>query len=178
LEKLMAQSVQIPAKIFVEAVRMARIPCHKDQASHPAVEHVTDWWNATSDPEHQHAYGFALYAQFGENWLSGNPEEGWIDAATWARNPKPKAQASLSQAGIVLVFFKGVVDEDEHSFDAKAVDGSDGFSGGKGADETSGNSILTRYAHDALSRVPDRFPELWRIACEQAGMAATPANQG
>lgn len=173
----MSQPIQIPASIFVEAVRMASIPLHKDHRSHPAVECITDWWNATSEPEFQHAYGFALYVNFGEDWLSGNPEEGWVDTATWVRNSKPKAQASLGQGCMTFVFFKKAVD-DQHCFDAKAVDGSDGFSGGKGADEASGNSILIRYAHEALSLVPDRFPELWRSVCKQAGMAATQANQG
>ncbi|VVP44971.1 hypothetical protein [Pseudomonas fluorescens] len=165
--------IQMPTNVFVEAVHMATLPWHKRQESHPSVERIIDWWNTTSEPEFQCAYGFALYVQFGEEWLSGNPEEGWVDAPTWAKNSKPKAQASLASADMTFVFFKHSVDASEFAFDARAVDGSEGFSGGKGADETSGNTILTRYAHEALCLVPERFPALWRSVC---GLATMPSH--
>lgn len=166
--------ISMPTRLFVDAVRMASIPLENNQEGHAAVKHITDWWNATVEPEFRGAYGLALYVRFGDAWLSGNPEEHWSDATTWAKNTKPKAEAILLNGNLSVVFFKQTAEENDHSFYAQAVDGSHGFSGGKAATESSGNAILTRYAHEALSLAPARFPEIWRIACaEAAGESVT-----
>ncbi|WOF81682.1 hypothetical protein P5704_027790 (plasmid) [Pseudomonas sp. FeN3W] len=166
----LVNKISMPTSVFVDAVHMASMPCEDNQEGHAAIKRITDWWNATVEPEFACAYGFALYVRFGEAWLSGNPEEHWVDATTWAKHAKPKAEATLLNGSFSFVFFKQTDEENAHSFLAKAVDGSHGFSGGKSAAETSGDAILTRYAHAALSLVPARFPEIWRIACAETEM--------
>ncbi|MHD0644942.1 hypothetical protein ACYPKM_04905 [Pseudomonas aeruginosa] len=161
------QRIAMPAQVFVDAVRMANSPCSGQQEPLAAVQHLTKWWNEASTTELRCAYGFALYSRFGGGWISGNPEEGWIDSGTWDKHARPAAEASLLDGDMTFVFFKRAVDEG-HGFHAEAVDGSHGFSGGLGSSDSSGNEILTRSALEALSLVPIRFPEAWRRACHEA----------
>jgi hypothetical protein len=160
--------ITMPAHVFAEAVRKASLPCHAQQIDHPAVRLIAEWWNATAAPEHQSAYGFSLYVRAGEGWLSGNPEEGWVDAATWARVAGPQVKAVLLGESVAVLFNQQVSAESPHYFESKGVDGSGGMSGGKGAGEASGNAILVRYAHEALSMFPSRFPEAWGQVLAQA----------
>lgn len=97
-------------------------------------------------------------------WASGNqgkPEENWVDAATWARDAGPQVKAVLLGDSVAVLFNQQVSAESPHYFESKGVEGSGGMSGGKGAGEASGNAILVRYAHEALSLFPSRFPEVW-----------------
>lgn len=161
------KQISMPAHVFVEAVRLASEPCGYRQEGHAAVSHVTDWWNASAEPELRCAYGLALYVRYGEDWLSGDPEECWVSAATWARHAKPRAEATLLNGDVVIKFFKRPVDEDAYSYDSKAVDGSEGSSGGRWADY-SGDEIITLDSHKMLNLVPLRFPEIWEQVCAQA----------
>lgn len=158
------EQLSMPVQVFVDAVKMATTPCEKGQEGHPAVKRITDWWNATATPDLQCAYGFALYVRHGDNWLSGNPEEGLVMADIWARHARPSAEATLLDGNIAFTFVKQSVDENDHAYEAKAVNGMEGFSGGKWP-EITGNGILTYDAHEALSLIPTRFPEIWHKAC-------------
>jgi hypothetical protein len=150
----------MPAEVLIEAVRLASIPCTKGQKGHQAVKHITDWWNATANPELRCAYGFSVYVKYGDDWLSGNPEERWVDAASWHRNLRPKAEATLLDGQVVIVFFKRSVDENEYSFDAKSVDGNTGINGGKWP-EITGDGLVTWDSFEVLSVFPQRFPDVW-----------------
>ncbi|EPJ7982391.1 hypothetical protein L4Z68_001398 [Pseudomonas aeruginosa] len=164
--------ITMPAHVFVDSVRSASLPCDGQQTDHPAVRLIAEWWNATAAPEHQSAYGFSLYVRAGEGWLSGNPEEHYVDAATWARVAGPQVKAVLLGESIVMLFNQRVCAESPHHFESKGVDGSGGMSGGKGPGEASGNAILVRYAHEALSLFPARFPEAWRQVLMRAELEA------
>ncbi|WP_449124945.1 hypothetical protein, partial [Pseudomonas viridiflava] len=120
------KNITLPMSVFVEAVRCAAASCVENQEGHAAVSHLTDWWNATADTELSSAYGLALYVRFGDRWLSGNPEESWVDAATWAKSAKPKSEATAMGGRLTVVFFKRSVNIGPNGFDARAVDGSEG----------------------------------------------------
>lgn len=160
----------MPPRVLVEAVKLAEGPCDIGcqgwtLTEHPAVKYLTDWWNSAATPDVRNAYGVSLYVQHGEDWLSGDPEEGLVDADTFAKSIKPRAEALLLDGRAVFIFLTESVDEDEHSFYSKAVDGSHGLSGGKWP-EISGNGIVTFYSYKQLSIIPIRFPELWNEVCK------------
>ena len=152
--------LEMPIEVFVNAVRMATHPCSEGAESHPAIQCITDWWNATARRNYLYAYAFSVYVRSGEDWLSGDPEEGWVLKSSWEKYVRPNAEATLLDGKISLVFWRPSVDT-AHSFEARAVDGSEGTGGGKWAGIT-GNAILTRYSHQDLSIFPVRFPEVWR----------------
>jgi hypothetical protein len=164
--------LEMPIEVFVNAVRMATAPCTENAESHPAIQCITDWWNATARQKYLYAYACFLYVRIGEDWLSGDPEEGWVLKSSWEKYEKPKAEATLLDGKICFVFLRPAVDT-EHSFEARAVDGSEGTGGGKWAGIT-GNGILTRYSHQALSIFPVRFPEVWRDICDLVDDSVTP----
>jgi hypothetical protein len=157
------RQLEMPIEVFVNAVHLAKNPCPQGAESHPAIKCVTDWWNATAKRRYLYAYAFSLSVRYEEDWKSGDPEEGWILKDTWERYARPHAQATLLDNKVCLVFYKAAVDKD-HSFEARAVDGSDGTSCGKWEGVT-GNGILTRYSHQDLSIFPVRFPEVWDELC-------------
>lgn len=167
----------MPAAVLLEAVRLAALPCEEGQVEHQAVKHLARWWDGASAPELRGAFGFALYVRHGDYWLSGNPEEGWVDAGTWAKCSRPRAVAQLLQGRITFVFFQRPVDTPRNGFDAKAVDGSEGVSGGKWPGITA-EGIVTRYSHEALSLLADRFPRAWRDICDAAGSEEQAYQQG
>lgn len=88
-----------------------------------------------------------------------------MDAGAWVKSSKPRAVAQLLQGRITFVFFKPPVDTPRNGFDAKAVYGSEGVSGGKWP-RISAEEIMTRYSHEALSLLPERFPRTWRDTCD------------
>jgi hypothetical protein len=165
--------LEMPVEVFVNAVRMANEPCPENAESHPAIQCITSWWNATARRKYLYAYGFSLYVRFGEDWLSGDPEEGWVLKDSWEKYEAPKAEATLLDGKISFVFFRPSIDA-EHFYDALAVDGSEGTSGGKWAGIT-GNGILTRYSHQALSIFPRRFPEVWCEICALVDDSVVPS---
>jgi hypothetical protein len=161
--------ISMPTAVFVEAVRMASAPCAVAQEGHAAIKHMTDWWNAASSPEFQCAYALSLYVRFGDDWLSGDPEEGWVDGEAWARRrPHSYSTATLLGGRVRVEFYKEAVSLGGYGYDARAVDGSHGEIGVAWSGITA-NGVLTRYAHQALSYVPVRFPEIWRLACAEVG---------
>jgi hypothetical protein len=157
------RQLEMPIEVFVNAVNVAKNPCPEGAESHPAVKCITDWWNATAKQRYLYAYGFSLSVQYGEDRLSGDPEEGWILKDTWERYVRPHAQAMLLDGKVCFVFYRASIDT-AHSFEARAVDGSEGTGGGKWGG-ISGNAIVTRYSHQDLSIFPVRFPEVWNELC-------------
>lgn len=155
--------LEMPIEVFVNAVRMATDPCSEGAESHPEIQCITDWWNATARQQYLYAYAFSLSVRYDENWLSGDPEEGWILKSAWEKCVRPNAEATLLDGKISFVFWRPAVDT-AHSFEARAVDGSEGTDGGKWEGIT-GNGILTRYSHQDLSIFPVRFPEVWNELC-------------
>lgn len=153
------QGREIPAQIFIEAVKRAQIPCPVNQEGHPAVEFITDWWNLNAENGLQTAYGLALYVRYGNDWLAGDPEECWVSAEQCEKHRSPRAEGVLLNGRVIIAFIKRSTDS-AHGFDAKCVDGSGGTSGGRWPGIT-GDGILTRYSHQALSIFPERFPDAW-----------------
>jgi hypothetical protein len=163
----MNQPIAMPIDVFVQAVNLANADSVGTLQQAIAVQHVTDWWNATAAEELRCAFGFGLYVRHGDDWLSGTPEEGLVTQATWKRCSKPRAEATLLDGKVSFVFFKESVDENQTSFDAKAVDGGEGYSGGMWPGLT-GNEIVMQGSYEVLELVPVRFPEIWQQACAQA----------
>lgn len=152
--------LEMPPEVFVEAVRLANLPGLTRKDYRPSIEHLTAWWDKTADPQYRGAYGFSLYVRFGENWLSGNPEESWVSRSTWASNIKPAAQATMLGGDVSIFFEREAVDLNSYSFEAKAVDGSHGFSGGL-VEGTTGNDALNDFSFEVLSIFPQRYPSAW-----------------
>lgn len=153
------QPLEMPASVFALAVKMATSGLSPDHGRQ-GVELLTAWWNASAESPHQGAYAFSLYVRYGEHWLAGDPEEHWVHRDTWANHLKPLAEATCCGGRVVLVFFRRSEDDDQNGFCAKAVDGSHGFSGAR-FDGLAGDEILLRFAIEALTLAPERFPDVW-----------------
>lgn len=154
------QPLTMPPQVFAQAVNLARAPNTDRHGWRRAIERITTWWNNAADFPFQSAYGLSLYVRFGEEWLSGNPEECWVDAATWAQGNSPCAQAALLGGDLIVVLHQEAVDIDPFSFESKAVDASRGISGGM-LEGTTGNDTVDDLSFEVLSIFPDRFPEAW-----------------
>ncbi|AXH60269.1 hypothetical protein [Pseudomonas amygdali] len=155
-----AKPLEMPPEVFVEAVRLANLPGLAAKNYRDSIEYLTSWWNKTADPKYQGAYGFSLYVRFGEDWLSGNPEESWVSCSTWASNNKPAAMATMLGGDVGIFFEREAVDLSPYSFEAKAVDGSHGFSGGLPEGAT-GNEIQNDFSFEVLKIFPQRYPTAW-----------------
>lgn len=153
------EATEIPAGIFIDAIKLAQMPCLANQEGHPAVKVLTDWWNSTVQPEFQSAYGLSLYVRYGSDWMAGDPEEPWTSAQQFEKHSAPMSEGYLLGGRVMVNFFTHSVDS-ECGYDAKSVDGSNGSSGGRWPGIT-GDGILTRYSHEALDIFPKRFPDAW-----------------
>lgn len=154
------KSLEMPPEVFVEAVRLASLPSLTRKDYRSSIEHLTAWWDKTEDPQYRGAYGFALYVRFGEDWLSGNPEECWVSGSAWASIDKTAAQATMLEGQVSIFFEREAVDLNPYSFEAKAVDGSHGFSGGL-IEGVTGNDMLNDFSFEVLSIFPLRYPDAW-----------------
>lgn len=159
--------IVMPNRILTEAVKLAGKPNRSGgygwtATEHPAVKCITDWWNAEAPVEVQKAYGLAMYVQYEDGWLSGDPEEGMVSHDQWHAHIRINAEASLCDGRVVFIFLTQSEDENDHSFFSKAVDGSHGYSGGKWP-EISGDALITFYSYKQLSLIPSRFPDIWRV---------------
>lgn len=162
LEAQAMSSLNLPGNLLIEAVKLSSIPLKTGQEGHPAVEHLTNWWNSTAAPAMRKAYSFALYVQYGEDWLSGDPDEQWVSAAAWEKHDKPRAQANVLEGRVTLIFFTQATDDNENGYAAPSVDGSEGSSGGRWASMT-GNAILTLDSLNILKILPERFADVWAL---------------
>lgn len=154
--------LNLPGNLLIEAVKLSSIPLKNGQEGHPAVEYLTNWWNSTAAPAMRKAYSFALYVQYGEDWLSGDPDEHWVSAAAWEKHDKPRAQATALEGRVTLIFFTQATDDNENGYAAPSVDGSEGSSGGRWASMT-GNAILTLDSLNILKILPERFADVWAL---------------
>ncbi|MBD8681218.1 hypothetical protein [Pseudomonas sp. CFBP 13719] len=167
----MLAPIELPPAVFAEAVRLANLPNLDRKGWRIAIEHLTSWWNSTADVPYQGAYGLSLYVRFGDDWLSGNPEECWVSGAQWALAERPLAQAGLLNGDVSITFQRQAEDIGGHSFEAKAVDGSHGTSGGL-VEGSTGNDTLDEFSFEVLSIFPVRYPDAWAKILDQFASAS------
>jgi hypothetical protein len=155
-------SLKLPENLLIEAVRLSSIPLEIGQEGHPAIEHITCWWNHSAEPDRRSAYSFALYVKYYSHWFSGNPEEHWVSATAFEKNNKSSVKATALDGKVTLIFFTKATDNEENGYAAPSVDGSEGASGARWAGMT-GNAILTADALEILTILPERFADVWAL---------------
>lgn len=166
-------ALALPARVFVEAIRLATVPrspieqqataiglrCAAVQPHYTAVDYLTAWWNDTAQPELRCAFGFTPYVKVDVGWASGDREEGYVSDGAMSRAGCTRGVAMLRDR-ITVVFYRKPTMNQHRWFTAPNVDGSRGAEGGLPAG-LSAEELLAADAYDALHEFPSRFGDLW-----------------
>ncbi|MCA8050692.1 hypothetical protein [Burkholderia arboris] len=169
----MTHRLALPARVFVEAVRLAAVPrCRIEepmlneglrravvQPHYAAVDYLTAWWNNTAPHNLRGAFSFTPYVKVHVGWASGDREEGYVSDEAMLRVGYTRGVATL-QDKVMVVFYRAPTTNEHRWFSAPNVDGSHGAEGDLPA-WLSAEELLASDAYDALHDFQFRFDELW-----------------